>query len=271
MTVPSIEEVLVLGAGYAGAAVLARARDAGLGARGVVRSPARAEELRARGFEVVVAPVFGAELGSLAGARTHVVVTFPPDGEVDARVAAGLGGVGAITYLSSTGVYGDRRGPIDDTTPTTERPSASAARRLDAEAIWRDRGATILRCPAIYGPDRGLHVRVWSGKHRLPGDGSGFVSRVHVEDLAAFVLAAPRAAGETFVVGDAEPAPQREVVAWLHERYGAPIPPSVPLEEVHETLRGDRRIDPRRALARLGVTLRYPSYEVGYVLPPPGG
>ncbi|MDF2696632.1 MAG: Nucleoside-diphosphate-sugar epimerase [Labilithrix sp.] len=254
-----IDEVLVLGAGYAGRAVLALARERGLVTNAVVRSAARAEGLQ--DHAVVVAPVFDAALATLAGPSTHVVVTFPPDGATDARVSFHAG---AITYVSTTGVYGDRRGVVDDQTPVTETPTASIALRLEAEEIWRRRGATILRCPAIYGADRGLHVRVVRGQHKIPGDGSGYVSRIHVEDLAALILAAPRAPGDTFVVGDAKPARHADVVRWICAAYGVPMPPSVPLSEVHETLRGDRCVDGSRALRVLGVTLRYPTYEVGY-------
>ncbi len=254
-----IDEVLVLGAGYTGRAVLSRAHACGLATRAVVRSAARGAGLQ--GHEIIVAPIFDEELARLAGPSTHVVVTFPPDGVTDARLKLAAG---AITYLSTTGVYGDRRGVIDDETPVTDAPSPAIALRLEAEALWRDRGATVLRCPAIYGPDRGLHVRVLRGQHEIPGDGSGYVSRIHVEDLAALVLAAPRASGATFVVGDEHPARHADVVKWVSATYGVPLPPSVPLHQVHETLRGDRRIDGRRALRELGVTLRYPSYETGY-------
>ena len=39
--------------------------------------------------------------------------------------------------------------------------------------------------------------------------------------------------------------------------------PSVPLADVHETLRSDRRVDPSRSLARLGIALTYPTYRYG--------
>ena len=268
-----IERVLVLGAGYTGAAVLALARARGLHAGAVVRRPETAGPLRASGVEdVLVTPELGPGLESHVDDRTHVVITFPPDGTTDARVARAIPpaghGVAAITYVSSTGVYGDRRGEIDDATPVSDAPGPSATKRLQAEETWRRHGATILRCPAIYGPDRGLHVRVLEGAHRIPGDGSSYVSRIHVEDLAALVLAAPGAPGETFVVGDAEPAPHRDVVAFVCDRHGVPMPPSVPLDQVHESLRGDRRVDGSRALARLGVELRYPSYRVGMACVP---
>jgi nucleoside-diphosphate-sugar epimerase len=120
-----------------------------------------------------------------------------------------------------------------------------------------------LRCPGIYGPERGLHRRVIEGKHRIPGDGSRYLSRIHVDDLAALVLPSSRLSAEVLVVGDLEPAPHGEVVRWIAEQYGVEMPPCVPLEEVHETLRADRRVDSEEALEKLGVVLRYPSYREG--------
>jgi nucleoside-diphosphate-sugar epimerase len=75
--------------------------------------------------------------------------------------------------------------------------------------------------------------------------------------------AAAAVRGETFVVGDLLPAPHREVVQFICDEYGVPMPPSAPLESLHASLRADRRVDASRALARLGVALRYPSYREG--------
>jgi nucleoside-diphosphate-sugar epimerase len=132
-----------------------------------------------------------------------------------------------------------------------------------AEQTYRAAGATILRCPAIYGPDRGLHVRVLRGEHRIPGDGSQVLSRVHAEDLAQFALAPAAPPAATFVVGDLEPAPHIDVVRYVCSAYGVPLPPSAPLEELHASLRADRAVDPSRALEQLAVALRYPSYRQG--------
>lgn len=257
-------EVLVLGVGYTGrrVALLAQARRRDV--RCVVRSETRAEALRREGLEVLRFDVFTPELlAPHVTADTHVVVCFPPDGTTDASLAPSLSGAGAISYVSSTGVYGDVRGHIDDATPLPDAKSPGASRILEAERAWRAASGTVLRCAGIYGPERGLHHRVVSGQHRVPGDGSRSTSRIHVDDLAELLLASAKVHGETFVVGDREPGTQAEVVGFLCRHFGVPYPPSVPLEEVHETLRGDRRIDGSRALAVLGVTLRYPTYREG--------
>lgn len=256
-------DVLVLGCGFTGSAVARRARDEGRTVLATVRSAERARALEEAGFSVLAAPSLDARIAAHVAPRTHVVVAFPPDGESDARVAPALASARAVTYISSTGVYGERTGRIDDETPLPPRPSERAQRILQAEAHYRAVGATVLRCPGIYGATRGLHHRVQRGEHTIPGDGSRTLSRIHVEDLASFVLAAADKRGETYVVGDREPAPHIEVVRFICERYGLPLPPSLPWEAVHESLRADRAVDPSRALRELGVTLRFPSYREG--------
>jgi nucleoside-diphosphate-sugar epimerase len=228
-----------------------------------VRSEERARLLSAEGITVLTAATLDGSIAAHVGEQTHVVVAFPPDGITDALVAPALVGARALTYISSTGVYGERTGTIDDGTPLPASPNERARRILEAEALYRARGATVLRCPGIYGATRGLHTRVLRGEHRIPGDGSRTLSRIHVEDLAAFVLAAASKRGETYVVGDLHPAPHLEVVRFICDTHAIALPPSVPWESVHESLRADRAVDASRALRELGVTLRYPSYREG--------
>ena len=237
-----MSDVLVLGLGYAGSAIARLAE-----ARGLTTFGTRRRE----------GPITPELLAPHLGPNTHVVVCFPPDGMTDAAVAPLCRGAAAVTYLSSTAVYGD--GVIDDTTPLLPAPSP----RREAEEIWHGIGATILRCPAIYGPDRGVHLRMQRGEFKIPGDGSSFTSRIHVSDLAKLVLATRTVRGETFVVGDAHPATQNEICAWLAAEYQVAMPPHIPLEAAHPTLRGDRRVNGERALATLAVPLDYPTYREG--------
>jgi nucleoside-diphosphate-sugar epimerase len=273
--------VLILGCGYAGVALARLAKARGLDVVAHARSDARIASLRDEGFAVLQRPQLDETIAEHVDDRTHVVIAFPPDGVTDARVAASLARAAAVTYVSSTGVYGGHRGVVDDTTPI---PTAAAGvpstdrgtRILAAEEAYRRVGATVLRCPALYGRDRGLHMRILRGEHRIPGDGTRYLSRIHVDDLAQLILVlVPATAhahahahahariGETFVVGDREPARHIDVVRFVCETYGVPLPPFVPLESVHESLRADRRVDASRALATSGIALRYPSYRDG--------
>jgi len=273
----AIERVLVLGCGYAGVALARLARARGLEVLAHARSDAHVAALRGEGFAVLQRAVLDETIAAHVDERTHVVIAFPPDGSTDARIAPSLAAAAAVTYVSSTGVYGDVRGVIDDTT-ALPAPGALAAPLVDrsarlraAEEIYRRARATVLRCPALYGPDRGLHMRILRGEHSIPGDGTRHLSRIHVDDLAQLILALAPASGaaraerlaETFVVGDLAPAPHIDVVRFVCETYGVPLPPFVPLESVHESLRADRRVDASRALDRAGITLRYPGFREG--------
>jgi nucleoside-diphosphate-sugar epimerase len=258
----SAPDVVVFGAGFTGGKVCELARARGLKALGVVRSDDSATALRARGVEVTTRDALEVA-ASEVGPETHAIVTFPPAGATDAALAPLLAGARAVSYLSTTGVYEDLEGVVDDTTPLPTPPSPKYQAVLTAEAQYRAVGAAVLRSPGIYGAERGIHVRLARGDFKLSGDGGRYGSRIHVEDLAALLLASAATPGETFVVGDLEPCRQRDMVTWLCHELKLPFPASAPLSEVHETLRRNRRVDSSRALARLGVALKYPTYRDG--------
>lgn len=255
--------LVLLGFGSVGRAVLRLST--GRRVVATTRDAARAAAIAAAGAEAVVRSPLDADTVRTLTAGADVIVSFPPDGETDGRVAEACRGARAIAYVSSTAVYGSSTGVVDDRTPAVpDEPRAQA--RLDAEAVWRGVSAVVLRPPGIYGPDSGLHLRLAAGGYRLPGDGSGVVSRIHVDDLAALLLAALERGvpGSTHLVGDHAPTPHLEVVQFLCERMGLPLPLSAPLSEVSPTLRRGRRVAPSQALAALGVALRYPTFRDGY-------
>jgi nucleoside-diphosphate-sugar epimerase len=242
----------------------------GLSALGVVRSEESAQGLRALGVASTTDDARQVARDRVDGG-THAVVTFPPSSGVDAELAPLLAKAKAVSYLSTTGVYEDIEGVVDDTTSLPPVASPKYAAVLAAEQAYRAVGAAVLRSPGIYGPERGIHVRLLRGDFKLSGDGSRYGSRIHVEDLAELLLASATTPGETFVVGDLLPCPQREMVEWLCQRLAIPFPASAPLDQVHETLRRNRRIDSSRALQRLGVALMYPTYRTAFAPSSPLG
>lgn len=257
------QSLLLLGVGQVGLAVAAAVK----GERhviGTTRQPMKMFELFHESIEPVVMPCPSADVIAPLARGADVVVSLPPDGTTDAILAPACLESRCIVYVSSTGVYGSREGTADDTTPPDETDKQAAV-RIEAEKIWRSVGATVLRSPAIYGPGFSLIKTLRDGSYRLPEDGSRLSSRIYVDDLAALILSALAAGkrGETYVVGDLQPATRKEVVQWLCDRLGLPFPESAPLDEVHPTMRGNRAVDGRRCLSALGVTLRYPTYKEG--------
>jgi len=251
---------------------------------GTTRSAARAEELRTYGLEThVLSGELEKDCQALAKLceSACVLVSFPPDGKTDRYLTQALAknslGAKAVIYISSTGVYGKETGVVDESTPVDSSFGNNTV-RLDAEENWRKIGAIILRAPGLYSPDSGLHTRLLSGTYKLPGDGSKFTSRIHLKDLARIILAIfsrtasskPIAPGSLYVVGDEKPTTQLEVVTWLCNRLHIPIPESVPLEAVSETLRGNRRVSAQKILKELNLNLEFPTYVEGFsdCLPP---
>jgi uncharacterized protein YbjT (DUF2867 family) len=232
---------------------------------GTTRQPEHLFDLFHEEIEPVVMPWPSADVIAPLAKGADVLVSFPPDGSTDAILAPACLEARALVYISSTAVYGNREGTIGDTTPA-EQTDDKAMPRLEAEKIWRSIGANVLRAPGIYGPKLGLHKRLSDGTFRLPGDGSGVSSRIHVDDLVAFILASFSSGkqGETYVVGDIKPASHYAVAEFLCREMGLPMPPSADINEVHHTLRYNRNVDASRALRELHVNLKYPTYKEGY-------
>jgi nucleoside-diphosphate-sugar epimerase len=271
-------DLLILGCGFTGSEVARRAIVAGQRVMATTRRAERRTAIEGLGVDLRVLPELTRErVDELVRPGSKVLVTFAPDGRTDSAIAPALAAASHVVYISTTGVYGAHRGHVDEATPVD--PSEPRAReRLVAEAAYLAGGGTVLRAAGIYGPGRGLHLRLASGTFRVPGDGTNVVSRIHVADLAELVLgvfrraeSAPPAAaddgaprGQAFVAADDTPVPQIEVVRWLCERLDLPIPAHAPIEEVPETLRHDRAVDNRRVKAWTGVSLIYPSYREGF-------
>ncbi|MDB4932950.1 MAG: hypothetical protein JWM10_5434 [Myxococcaceae bacterium] len=262
----SLEPLVILGCGFTGTAAAVPAFAAGRPVAATARHESTAlRALRTMGLDLHVTPQLTAALVAPLVDGADVLVTFPPDGATDEALAAVMGRARSVVYVSSTGVYGERVGRIDEETPTDARDPKAAA-RLRAETVWRDAGAVALRAAGIYGPGRGLHRRLIEGTYRVPGDGSRVVSRVHVDDLAAMALGClePGLRGQVFVAADDAPVPQGEVVRGLCGWLGLPWPAAVALTEAPETLRHDRAVINERVKRATGLRLRYPSWREGF-------
>lgn len=169
-----------------------------------------------------------------------------------------------VVYLSTTGVYGDQRDVNASSMPAPRH--AKDIQRLTEEAAicsgpWH---SMVLRPAAIYGPGRGIHVSMQQGRFQLVDGGENYVSRIHVDDLAAHAEAAllSNATG-AWPVADEHPCTSREIAKYCSELLGLPMPGSVPATAAHPTRRADRRVDGSAVRDVLGISLLYPSYLKG--------
>ena len=169
-----------------------------------------------------------------------------------------------VVYLSTTGVYGSSASVNENTPPKpeTERQHLRVeAERAVLSGAWK---SLILRPAAIYGPGRGVQAALPEGRYKLAGDGSNFVSRIHVDDLAAISAAALLSdLTGAYPVADEEPCSSREIAEFCAELLQLGPVESITSDELSETRRSDRRVGGRAIRKLLGVTLQYPSYRQG--------
>lgn len=289
MTVqPSL--LFVFGLGYSAQQLGKRLMAAGWQVGGTVRSPEKAAALRAEGFAAEVWD--GASDGAGKGARSgeslpaipagaHWLITVPP-GEggcpVSREVAKCPGkdayAPASVTYLSTTGVYGDRNGAWvterDAPAPGSERGRA----RVLAEQQWlafADDRARLVRLPGIYGPGRSAFDRLRDGTARRIIKPGQVFSRVHVDDIASgleALLQRPEQTG-VFHLCDDLPAPPQDVIAHAADLLGIARPPEVAFEDAGLSPMAAsfyaecKRVSNARTRAALRWRPAFPTYREG--------
>ncbi|MGO4721455.1 NAD-dependent epimerase/dehydratase family protein [Stenotrophomonas sp. 2MCAF14_2] len=280
---PLPKRVLILGMGWSGRVLAARLQAQGVHVEGTVRDPASApddgllrHQLRA---DAALAP-------SLLAAIAHadaVLCSVPPDAEGDPalrllhaalRDSSSLRWLG---YLSSTSVYGDRDGGwINEHSVADATGPAGMQRRL-AETQWRAladaRGiaSAMFRLPGLYGSGRNALLQLAQGRARHVVRPGLVFNRLHVDDLAAVVIAAMQRpmANALYLPSDDQPAPPQDVLAFAAQLGGFAMPPAVAWDDpsVSATLRrfyqSSKRIDSRSTRDALGWTPRFPTYREG--------
>ena len=200
----------------------------------------------------------------------QVLSSVPPGGDGLDPVLENYGDALAgkrLTYLSSTGVYGDCGGAWVDESAATGTGRRSA--RSEADAAWLKRGARVLRLPGIYGPGRSALERVREGRaQRIEQPGQVF-SRVHVDDIVSGALLALDAPAGAYNLADDLPASQNAVIEQACRLLRTPPPPLLSLEAAQLSPQARRFYDENRRIANakakrvLGWSLRYPTYREG--------
>lgn len=246
----------VLGAnGVLGRHLVPRLARAGYAVRALVRRPDAAGAALACGAEVRIADIFDGEAlrRALDGCElcVNLATSLPgPSGRGDFdtndRVrrdgvpilldACEDTGVAKLVQqsIAMVGASGDTL--VDEAARYEAAADDTAARAIAAALAMEEAVRTsaldwiILRGGLFYGPGTGFdddwRARALAGRLRLPGDGSDFVSLVHVADMSAATLAAVRAwpSRQTLVITDDEPARWRDVFAHVAALAGAPPP-----------------------------------------------
>ena len=275
------QRLIILGCGYLGRAVAAKARQSGWKVTALTRNPETADVLRSSlGIEVHV--------GDLAKSTWHDALD-PTNASVLNCVSGGGGGVDGyarsyregmqslvawaqrgvprtVVYTSSTSVYPDAGGDwVDEDGPNANSPRANIL--LEAEAVLERAvasgvlpSATVLRLAGIYGPGRHYLVdQVKAGSRVLPGGGDCFLNLIHRDDAADAIVKALEAGAagfRRFNLSDGHPATKATIVAWTAKQLGLPVPSFDPEKRSERQLRRSSPFDaepPNRRIANTRI------------------
>jgi nucleoside-diphosphate-sugar epimerase len=275
--------LFLFGYGFSGQALARRLKPQGWEVVATFRDAETAARIAADGAQPVALSDRAALVQALTSTQALLVTAPPgPDGCPGLNALVGpLAEAGAfpdwIGYLSTTGVYGDRRGGWVTEQSGLAAQSVEGARRVGAERDWfevgRGMGLTVsaFRLPGIYGPGRSAFDRLREGRaRRIVAEGQVF-SRIHVDDLAAGLEASnarPRA-GAAYNLCDDEPAANSEVLAYAAGLLGIAPPPEIALADAQLSPAAMRfyaeskRVSNALAKAELGWRPAYPTYREG--------
>jgi nucleoside-diphosphate-sugar epimerase len=250
-----MNHIVILGCGFTGQRVAARFLARGYRVTATTRTPARLASLTQLGARVITLD----DLAALLDPGVLVLHSIPsPE---PAQLLDALGAAPArMVYLSTTAVYGNAT-HVDTTTPVDPqsdraRPRLATEQRVTA-GPW---SSLILRPAAIYGPGRGVQESLPRGAYY---SGDNYVSRIHVDDLAAHAEAGLLSDLEgAYPVADEEPCTTREIAEFCARILRLPsVPQPAPGTKARAT--SNRRVDGSAIRRALGITLTYPSYRTG--------
>lgn len=279
--------MLIVGCGAVGRRVVTQTVGHHQPVIGIVRSSESAAMCAEHNITVMIVDLDAAPLPPIPslGAKVFYFAPPPTNGGTDTRMTGFLtacardGEPERIVAISTTGVYGDCAGAWVDEARTPNPTTDRARRRWDAEQQlrnWRERTGgelVILRVAGIYGPGKLPLQRLRQGLPMIPENEAPWTNRIHIDDLATVCSAAMNRGrdGAVYNVSDGAPGNMADYFNQVADRAGLPRPPVVSRSGARAKLSAgllsylaeSRRLNNRKMLAELGVTLRYPSLTSG--------
>ena len=183
-----------------------------------------------------------------------------------------------IGYLSTTSVYGDKKGKWVKEDTVLEPSLERSISRVAAEKSWIKFGetflvkTTIFRLAGIYGPGRSLVDRLIREEKVYIVDNPAHVfNRIHVEDIVgAIYMALSSQSGTTiFNLSDDMPATQLEVAQFAASLLKKNTPETVTLksDRVSEMARSfykeEKKVSNEKLKNELGYRLIFSSFKEG--------
>jgi nucleoside-diphosphate-sugar epimerase len=236
--------------GYIGGSVAAHLVAAGHHVTGLVRSPEKADAVRAHGIEPVMGTLDDAQILARAAQAADIVVNAASAdhrGAVTALLDALAGSGKPFIHTSGSSIVGTRsRGErsddiFDEDTPVTPSPARVARVELNHFILgFHDQGCRpVIICPSlIYGIGHGagrdsvqvpllIKLAKKRGNAAHAGPGENIWSNVHIDDLVPlYALAIDMAPAGSFYFAENGENSMREACEAINRMLGFAGPPS---------------------------------------------
>ena len=238
-------KVLIAGCGFVGLATARLFGQHGWEVTGCTHSAESAAKLAAEPF-----PVLACDLAEESA--VHALASIGPMDAVMHCASSSRGGAeqyrrvyldgahhlartfpaATLLFTSSTSVYAQTDGGwVTETSPAEPSRETGLLLRATEDFVTAQNGI-VTRLAGIYGPGRSVLLRkFFDGTAVIEGDGAKWINQAHRDDIAAALvhLVSSDARG-IFNINDDRPLPQRDLYAWLAERFQRPLPPSGPID-----------------------------------------
>ena len=275
---PAKSKLIIFGGGFSGQRIASVGRHLGT----KVLCSRRKENSEGADFIFNIDKEFSNEI--LEGA-THVLSCIPPllSGEdpvlhklkTQLLNSKDLKWVG---YLSTTGVYGDKKGEWVNENTSPNPQQERSIRRLSCEKQWIETKLPIqiLRLPGIYGPGRSAFESLLNGTIKMIDKPGQIFSRIHVDDIAGAVLFLINLYAEgknpcVINIADNLPTNNLKVIDFAAKLAKKSLPPTVPFETAKKSMspmalsfwQENRKVDNKLLCEKLGYSLIYPDFKSG--------
>jgi nucleoside-diphosphate-sugar epimerase len=273
----------IFGCGYSGTAIAQAFAGFAHHVVGTTRSPEKAAVLERDGIQAFVFD--GVDISDALRTQiketTHLVQSIAPgkDGDPLIRLAGDdirnlMPKLEWIGYLSTIGVYGDRKGEWVDETASVHPVSERSVERVEAEDAWLAIGkalnipVAVLRLSGIYGPGRNAFCNIDKGTARRLIKKDQVFNRIRVEDIGvAARFLSDRGIGDIYNVTDNEPQPPQDIIVEAARLMGVEPPPEQPFETAELTpmarsFYGENKRVSNAKLRELGFSFRFPEYRM---------
>jgi nucleoside-diphosphate-sugar epimerase len=181
-----------------------------------------------------------------------------------------------ITYLSSTGVYGNHNGDWVNEKSKTNPTSINGINRLKAERSWlnlsekRNLPIQIFRLSGIYSNQNNILTRLKSGSAKIINKKNHFFSRIHVEDIANILFKSLQnlKKKEIYNISDDKPASSEEIALYGSKLLNIRMPETVKLSKTDNKVlknfyKDSKKVSNKKMKIFFSYELKYPTYIEG--------